>query len=64
MDPSGIRFGTPAITTRGFGETECTRVAELMIETLRHRTDEGKKEKVHEEIKALCERFPIPETFV
>ena len=37
LDPSGIRFGTPAITTRGFKETDCKRVAELMIETLKNK---------------------------
>ncbi len=35
LDPSGIRFGTPAITTRGFKEKDCARVAEIMIEVLR-----------------------------
>ena len=35
MDPSGIRFGTPAITTRGFKEKESARVAELMIEAMK-----------------------------
>lgn len=64
LDPSGIRFGTPAITTRGFGETECARVAELMIETIKNKDDEGVKKKVHEEVKALATKFPIPESFV
>jgi len=61
MRPSGIRFGTPAITTRGFKEKECARVAELMIETLRNHEDESIKTKVHEEIKALAAKFPIPD---
>lgn len=64
MDPSGIRFGTPAITTRGFGEAECTRVAELMIETLRHKDDAGRKEKIRAEINALAKAHPVPEAFV
>ncbi len=63
MDPSGIRFGTPAITTRKFGEVECTRVAELMVETLKHKDDAAMKEKVRAEIKALALKFPIPESF-
>ena len=50
MDPSGIRFGTPAITTRGFKEKECKRVAELMIEVLKNKDDKKIKEKVHKEI--------------
>ena len=64
LDPSGIRFGTPAITTRGFGETECARVAELMIEVLKNKNDAPVKTKVHEEVKALAAKFPIPDSFV
>lgn len=64
MDPSGIRFGTPAITTRKFGEKECARVAELMIETLRNKDSAEVKQKVKTEITALAQSFPIPESFV
>ena len=64
LDPSGIRFGTPAITTRGFKEKECKRVAELMIEVLKNKDDRKLKEKVHKEIKLLAKKFPIPKRFV
>lgn len=64
FNPSGIRFGTPAITTRKFTEVECTRVAELMIETLRHKDNAEVKAKVKAEIKDLALKFPIPESFV
>ncbi len=64
MDPSGIRFGTPAITTRGFKEGECKRVAELMLVALANRTDQAKLNTIHQEIKDLCAKFPIPEHFV
>ena len=64
MDPSGIRFGTPAITTRGFGEEESARVAELMIEAMKNKSDEKKLDEVHNEIKKLCKKFPIPDSFV
>lgn len=64
FDPSGIRFGTPAITTRGFTEAECTRVAELMLETLNNKDVEIVKARVKGEIQSLAERFPIPESFV
>jgi glycine hydroxymethyltransferase len=64
MDPSGIRFGTPAITTRGFKEKECAKVAELMIETLKNRGDKKTLKRVREDIRKLCKKFPIPEKFV
>lgn len=63
-DPSGIRLGTPAITTRGFKEGECARVAELIVETLLNKGDEATLGAVREEIKALAKKFPIPESFV
>ena len=62
MDPSGIRFGTPAITTRGFGKEEVTRVAELMIEVLTAR-DDATVERAREEVKTLALAHPVPESF-
>ncbi len=64
LDPSGIRFGTPAITTRGFKEKECKRVAELMITVLKNKDDKKIKESAHKEIKKLAKKFPIPKGFV
>ncbi len=64
LDPSGIRFGTPAITTRGFKEKECAYVAELMLKVLRNKDDKKIKEVVHKEIKKLAKKFPIPKKFV
>lgn len=61
LDPSGIRFGTPAITTRGFTEEECAQVAVWMIEVLK---DTRKASEVRKKVEALCARFPIPEKFV
>ncbi len=63
MDPSGIRFGTPAITTRGFKEKECARVAELMIEAMKNKDNKKKLTAIHNEIKALCKKHPIPAAF-
>ena len=60
MDPSGIRFGTPAITTRGFKEKDCAYVAELMIKTLKNKDNKKVKEAIHKEIKKLAKKFPIP----
>lgn len=64
MDPSGIRFGTPAITTRKFMEKESARVAELMVDVMKNKSDIKKLSAIREEIRALCARFPIPESFV
>ena len=64
MDPSGIRFGTPAITTRGFHEKECARVAELIIDTLENMDDANTKKKIRYEIFELSKIFPIPDSFV
>ncbi|MDO8514346.1 MAG: serine hydroxymethyltransferase [bacterium] len=64
MDPSGIRFGSPAITTRGFMEKESARVAELMVDAMKNKSDEKKLAGIREEIRTLCKRFPIPESFV
>jgi glycine hydroxymethyltransferase len=64
MDPSGIRFGTPAITTRKFKEKECAYVAELMVETLHKRNDKKTLKRIREDIRKLCKRFPIPDSFV
>jgi glycine hydroxymethyltransferase len=64
LDPSGIRFGTPAITTRTFSEEECRFVAERMITVLKNHTDANIKEKVCKEIQNLAGRFSVPDSFV
>lgn len=64
MDPSGIRFGTPAMTTRGMKEGEATELAELMIRTLKAKDDVNEKELIKIEVKKLCETFPVPEKFI
>lgn len=64
FDPSGIRFGTPAMTTRGMKEAEAGQIAEIMIDTLRSTEDEDKKAAYRAEIEAVCNSFPIPEVFV
>lgn len=64
LDPSGIRFGTPAITTRGFKEEQCAQVAHLLIDTLQNKEDETKKAEIKAAIAQLCADFPIPDSFV
>lgn len=64
MDPSGIRFGAPAITTRGFKEKESAQVANLMLDALEARNDQQKLDAIREEVKALSHAFPIPDSFI
>jgi glycine hydroxymethyltransferase len=64
MDPSGIRFGTPAITTRGFKEKECTRIAEIMVSTMKNRNDKKLLTAHRAEVMKLCKKHPIPKRLV
>jgi len=56
---SGIRIGTPSITTRGMKETEMTTIAELIVEALKHTTDEAYLEKIRTRVRELTSAFPI-----
>ena len=57
---SGIRVGTPAITTRGFNEAECREVATLMCDVLDKLGDAAVEKAVAEKVVALCRRHPVP----
>ncbi len=56
---SGIRIGTPALTTRGMGADEMKTIANFISEVLNNPTDEKLKHSVKEKIKELCQQFPI-----
>ena len=56
---SGIRVGTPAVTTRGMGPAEMDRIAELMSVVLESPDDETAAARVHEQVKELTKRFPL-----
>jgi len=60
MDPSGIRIGTPALTTRGMGADEMRRIGRWMIEVLREADDDATTRRIRGEISSLCESFPVP----
>ena len=57
---SGLRLGTPAITTRGFGVEETQRVASLIVRALNHRGDEAVEAQVRQEVADLVSRHPVP----
>ena len=59
-DPSGIRVGTPAITTRGMKESDMEVVATLIDKALRHYTDHDYLAKLKQEVKEFTSPFPIP----
>ncbi|MBW6511849.1 MAG: serine hydroxymethyltransferase [Desulfuromonadaceae bacterium] len=56
---SGFRIGTPATTTRGLKEAEMEQVAGWIDRALAHVEDSAELEKIHKEIRALCQRFPL-----
>lgn len=58
--PSGIRLGTPAITTRGLKEKDMEKVAEWMKQAIDNRGDEAKLNKLREEVKKFALQFPLP----
>ncbi len=64
MDPSGIRFGTPAMTTRGMKEIEAARLAEIMIEVLKDKDNQQLKDALKTEVEAMCTAHPVPDSFV
>ena len=59
MVTSGIRIGSPAMTTRGFTEIEAERVAHLVADVLDAPNDEAVLARVREEVAALCKKFPV-----
>jgi glycine hydroxymethyltransferase len=60
---SGIRLGTPIVSTRGMREAEMKEIVDLIDQVLQHRQDPAMLEKVRAQAKALCGRFPIFHTY-
>jgi glycine hydroxymethyltransferase len=60
LDPSGIRIGTPALTTRGMKEPEMAKIAEWIGEVLAHAEDASVHTRIHGQVKELCQQFPAP----
>ena len=59
MVTSGIRLGSPAMTTRGFGEAEAVQVANLVVDVLEAPQDDANLARVREQVSALCRQFPV-----
>ena len=57
--PSGIRLGTPALTSRGMGEQEVRTIARWVVEVVKHPEDKGRRDRVKADVVGLCSRFPI-----
>ncbi|MCB0203737.1 MAG: serine hydroxymethyltransferase [Anaerolineae bacterium] len=57
---SGIRLGTPAVTTRGFGVGEMQQIAAWIGEIVRDTDNEVLQARIHSEVQALCSNFPVP----
>jgi glycine hydroxymethyltransferase len=59
LTPSGIRIGTPALTTRGMKEGEMEAIGDWIAEVLDHINDESVQKRVRREVETLCEKFPL-----
>ena len=57
---SGIRLGTPAVTSRGFGREEMKRIASLMVKVITDFGDPNIQKEAREEVSQMCRRFPVP----
>ncbi len=59
-NPSGVRFGTPALTTRGMKEEEIILIADFIDQAISSKDDENKLAELKEKVKELCGKFPLP----
>ena len=64
FNPSGLRLGTPAITTRGMKENEARQIADFISRVVENIDNESVIEQVGKEVLLLCSLFPVPEHFI
>jgi glycine hydroxymethyltransferase len=60
FDPSGIRLGAPALTTRGMKEAQMVQVADWIDQALESYSNESALEAIHAQVKEFCQSFPLP----
>ena len=63
FNPSGIRIGTPLVTTRGMGAAEMVEIADCLADLIERIDDLAVRDSVHERSLDLCKRFPLPYAF-
>jgi glycine hydroxymethyltransferase len=59
FDPSGIRIGTPALTTRGLGTLEMSEIGELIVKTLKNHDNPEKFASIREQVMNICAKYPF-----
>ncbi len=64
MNPSGVRLGTPAMTTRGFKEDQAIQVADFIHGVVENLGNDAAIEKIGKDVLMLCSQFPVPEHFI
>jgi len=60
MNPSGVRFGTPAATSRGIGVKEIKNIVNLIDLAILNREDKAELNGIKKEIRQMCAKFPVP----
>jgi glycine hydroxymethyltransferase len=64
FNPSGVRIGTAAITTRGMKEAQAKQIAEFINQVAENIDNDTAIEKIGKEVLLLCSQFPVPEHFI
>jgi glycine hydroxymethyltransferase len=60
MDPSGVRIGTPSVTSRGMKEAEMRQIADWIQDSLVHAEEPQVLERIRRDVATFCARFPAP----